>query len=78
MRARRWVISSVIVLSAPLLNGCMLIGAAAAGAFISSVADEDRERFHRMNLEREKAGLKPLTEEEWLQKEAAEQPKATT
>lgn len=54
------------------LSGCLLIGAAAAGAYISSVSDEDRERFHRLNIEREKNGLKPLTEEEWLMKETGE------
>jgi hypothetical protein len=54
-------------------QGCLLVGAVAAGAYASGKADEDRKAFHANNLEREKAGLKPLTKEEWLKQKSEEE-----
>lgn len=46
-------------------GGCLLMAAAATGAYVSSTADKDRKAFEANNVEREKAGLPPLTRDEW-------------
>ena len=68
------VLFAIILLSFAIVGqGCLLVGAVAAGAYASGKADEDRKAFHANNLEREKAGLKPLTKEEWLKQKSEEE-----
>jgi hypothetical protein len=45
-------------------SGCipMLIGAA---VYSGAKSDEDKAAFHAQNLEREKAGLAPMTWDDW-------------
>lgn len=69
MRTHKRIGAVVLLLMCSQMGGCLVAaGLIAAGAYASSISDEDREKFHKMNLEREKAGLKPLTEDEWLMK----------
>jgi len=49
-------------------TGCVAVGAALADDALSK---DDRKEFQKMNLEREKAGLKPLTRDEWKHKRYA-------
>jgi hypothetical protein len=65
---------SLVLLCASLpLGGCLLVGGVAAGAYASGQADKDRAAFHANNVEREKAGLEPLTREEWLAKKKSDE-----
>lgn len=72
--ARRVAVVFVTLTALFSAEGCILVGAVAAGAYASSIADEDRKAFHANNIEREKAGLAPLTKDEWLSKKKAEEP----
>jgi len=47
------------------LQGCAAAALTAAGAYASSTADRDIDAYHKNNTEREKAGLKPLSKEQW-------------
>lgn len=58
------------ILCASGLSGCGVAAIVAAASYSSSVTAEDRKAFHEHNLEREKAGLPPLTAEEWKQRNA--------
>lgn len=65
MRTKQILSLSFIAVFSFTAPGCLLVGAVAAGAYASSVSDEDKKAFHSNNMEREKNGLKPLTYEEW-------------
>lgn len=69
---RRTLLSLVLVATTLSLGGCGIAALVAAGSYASSVNDADRKAFHEHNLEREKAGLAPLTLEEWRQRNGAE------
>jgi len=47
------------------LNGCAVAALTAAGAYAASSGDDDTAAYHKNNTDREKAGLKPLSEDQW-------------
>jgi hypothetical protein len=52
--------ASALILSSQ--SGCAVAGLAMMSGFMSN---QDKSQFHLVNLEREKAGLRPLSREEW-------------
>ena len=52
------------------LNGCAVAALTAASAYAASSGDDDTAAYHKNNTEREKAGLRPLSEEEWEKRNA--------
>lgn len=72
MKLRTFIVLGCLTVACSVMSGCLLAAAGvAAGAYTSSVADDDRKAFHANNIEREKAGLKPLTRDEWLERQTA-------
>jgi hypothetical protein len=68
MRVKAAVCALSISLLVAAHSGCAVAAAVAAGAYASGKADADRKAFHEHNLERERAGLQPLSKEEWLKR----------
>ena len=63
---RRMICVGAIVVTCGLMQGCLAVaGLVAAGSYAASNDDKDKQAFQQLNLEREKAGLRPLTWEEW-------------
>lgn len=63
---RRIGMAVVVLLVCGVMQGCLAVaGLVAAGSYAASNSDKDRQAFQQNNLEREKAGLKPLTWDEW-------------
>lgn len=56
---------TLLVLMSFGLQGCAVAALTAAGAYASSTADKDIDAYHKNNTQREKAGLKPLSKEQW-------------
>lgn len=53
-----------LMLVVPTLSGCV-VACIAAGAYCSSVREEEKKAYQDANIERERTGLKPLTPDEW-------------
>ncbi|MBM3271479.1 MAG: hypothetical protein FJZ01_27905 [Candidatus Sericytochromatia bacterium] len=62
--SRRLGVLVMSVLMVSSLSGCLAVGVGAL-AYDAGKLKEERTAFHAQNIEREKAGLKPLTWEEW-------------
>ena len=60
------------------LNGCAVAAMTAAGAYAASSGDEDTAAYHKNNTEREKAGLRPLSEDEWENRNAVKSKKKSS
>lgn len=72
MMTRAFMLALSLALVFSSLSGCAVAAVIGAAAYASGKADEDRKAFHEHNLEREKAGLPPLTNEQWLEKQTVE------
>lgn len=66
----RALLLGVLVLTCLAQGGCLLL---AAGGLAAGLSDADRKAYHANNLEREKAGLPPLTREEWKKQKPAKE-----
>jgi hypothetical protein len=60
------------------LNGCAVAALTAAGAYAASSGDGDTAAYHKNNTEREKAGLRPLNEDEWEKRNAVKSKKKSS
>ena len=60
------------------LNGCAVAALTAAGAYAASSGDDDTAAYHKNNTDRAKAGLKPLSEDQWENRNAVKSKKKTT
>ena len=60
------------------LNGCAVAALTAAGAYAASSGDDDTAAYHKNNTEREKAGLRPLNEDEWEKRNAVKSKKKSS
>ena len=60
------------------LQGCAVAAMTAAGAYAASSGDEDTAAYHKNNTEREKAGLRPLSEDEWENRNAVKSKKKSS
>ncbi len=69
---RKIALSSVLLLAGLVATsgGCLAV-AVGALAYDEANYKEERQAFNAQNLEREKAGLKPLTWDEWRKDGAA-------
>jgi hypothetical protein len=58
---------ALLVFSAFQMTGCVLLAVPLVAAPLATgyLAIQDKKAFHYVNLERAKAGLKPLSREEW-------------
>ena len=59
------------------LNGCAVAALTAASAYAASSGDDDTAAYHKNNTEREKAGLRPLSKEEWEKRNAVKSKKGS-
>lgn len=66
---RTLAIALATVAACTMLGGC-IPALIATGVYAAHTRDQDRAAMHEHNLEREKAGLRPLTWEEWSRKNA--------
>jgi hypothetical protein len=60
------------------LNGCAVAALTAAGAYAASSGDDDTAAYHKNNTDREKAGLKPLSEDQWENRNAVKSKKKSS
>jgi hypothetical protein len=60
------------------LNGCAVAAITAAGAYAASSGDDDTAAYHKNNTDREKAGLKPLSEDQWENRNAVKSKKKSS
>jgi hypothetical protein len=60
------------------LNGCAVAAITAAGAYAASSGDDDTAAYHKNNTDREKAGLKPLSEDQWENRNAVNSKKKSS